>query len=95
MEDVKTISYFDKFYHMISHNIKPMTISDRTCFKKISRYIAGLIESEAISEQEAVSRVKDYLRESISPGVRNPAAVFVSIMKKELYYEPNPKAAAE
>lgn len=63
--------------------IKPRNQSDRTCFRNITNWLIGGCASGRFNE-EIFDRVLDYAREA-STG-RNPAAVFMSLIKKELRY---------
>lgn len=67
--------------------IKPRTQSDRTCFQNITTWLRDGCATGKFDEQ-IFGNVLDYAKEA-SLG-RNPAAVFVSLLKKELEY--NPKA---
>ena len=65
--------------------IKPRSQSDRTCFRNITSWLmAGCATGH--SNEEIFDRVLDYAREA-STG-RNPAAVFMTLIKKELGYRP-------
>jgi len=66
--------------------LPPKDISDGTCWKNITKWAVTVANKEGNSEHELFSRIIDYAVEATGPGVRNPAAVFVSIMKKELGY---------
>ena len=65
--------------------IKPRNQSDRTCFHNVTNW---LIEGCAASEfnEQIFGRVLDYAKEA-NQG-RNPAAVFMALIKKELGYRP-------
>jgi hypothetical protein len=65
--------------------IRPRNQSDRTCFANITSWLREGCTSGKFNEQ-IFSRVLDYAKEAAAG--RNPAAVFVSLMKKELDYRP-------
>lgn len=65
--------------------IKPRTQYDRTCFANITSWLRAGCATGKFNEQ-IFSRVLDYAKEA-SLG-RNPAAVFISLLKKELDYRP-------
>ncbi len=67
--------------------IKPRNQSDRTCFRNITSWLMAGCEAGRFNH-EIFHRILDYAKEV--SGCRNPAAVFVSLLKKELNY--NPKA---
>jgi uncharacterized protein YdaU (DUF1376 family) len=67
--------------------IKPRNQSDRTCFRNITSWLMAGCAAGKFNEQ-IFGRALDYAKEA-SLG-RNSAAVFVSLLKKELNY--NPKA---
>ncbi len=68
--------------------IKPKGQSDRTSFYRIGGWIAKQI-CEGKLPAETWEAVLGFAREAAGPESRNPAAVFVSILKKELGYKSN------
>jgi uncharacterized protein YdaU (DUF1376 family) len=83
----------DKKAHLLAFNfnmaltkiIKPRNQSDRTCFANITSWLRDGYEIGRFDEQ-IFARVLDYVKEAAAG--RNPAAVFVSLLKKELDYRP-------
>jgi uncharacterized protein YdaU (DUF1376 family) len=65
--------------------IKPKNQSDRTCFRNITNWLMTGCATGRFNN-EIFERVLDYAKETA--GCRNPAAVFVSLLKKELDYRP-------
>jgi len=65
--------------------IKPRNQSDRTCFRNITNWLRAGCATGKFNEQ-IFGRVLEYAKEA-SLG-RNPAAVFISLLKKELDYRP-------
>lgn len=65
--------------------IKPRNQSDRTCFRNITTWLRAGCATGKFNEQ-IFGRVLDYAKEA-SLG-RNPAAVFISLLKKEMDYRP-------
>lgn len=65
--------------------IHPRTQSGRTCFRNLSNWLSEQIGRGRFNE-DIFARVLDYAREA-SRG-RNPAAVLMALMKKELDYSP-------
>jgi hypothetical protein len=63
-----------------------MSQSDRTSFQRISAWLVAKCSCGALDEHEAFARVLDFAREAANPKSRNPAAVFTSILKKEMGY---------
>ena len=72
--------------------IKPRNQSDRTCFTNITTWLRAGCAMGKFNEQ-IFGRALDYAREA-SLG-RNPAAVFVSLLKKELDYKPKASKAGQ
>ena len=66
--------------------IKPKDKSDRTTQRRIAEWVKMKIEIKQMGEIELFRRMVDYLLESTSEGVRNPMAVFITILKKEHGY---------
>jgi hypothetical protein len=67
--------------------IPPKDQSDRTSFRNISNWLAQGCLSNKFNEYIIFRRVLDFALEASSPSSRNPAAVFTSILKKELGYK--------
>ena len=65
--------------------IKPRKQSDRTYFRNITNWLMTGCATGRFNS-EIFDRVLDYAREAA--GCRNPAAIFVSLLKKELDYRP-------
>ena len=66
--------------------IPPRSQSDRTCYRRIAEWIQEKCDAGKFNIDEMLSRVIDYALEATSPGAKNPPAVFMSILKKELNY---------
>jgi hypothetical protein len=73
------------FNNALINIIKPRSQSDRTCFRNITNWLTAGCATGKFNEQ-IFGRVLDYAREA-SAG-RNPAAVFMALLKKELNYQP-------
>jgi hypothetical protein len=81
--DHQRISHFEKALKIV---LPPRNQSDRTCFRNIAKWISEKYENGSFGLDELFSRIIDYALESTSPGAKNPPAVFMSILKKELNY---------
>jgi len=66
--------------------IPPRSVSDRTCFRKVAKWLGEKCCAGRFNPDEILSRVLDFALEATSPGAKNPPAVFMSILKKELNY---------
>jgi len=66
--------------------LPPKDVSDGTCIKNISRWLVEQVKSNKFDEYAIFRRVLDFAVEASGPGARNPFAVFISILKKELNY---------
>jgi len=66
--------------------IPPRSVSDRTCFRKVAKWLLEKCRVGIFNPDEILSRVLDFALEATSPGAKNPPAVFMSILKKELSY---------
>ncbi len=75
------------FYETLIHTLPPRTVSDRTCFRRIAAWLADGVEQGRFTE-EVFAVALTYATEASLAEVRNPPAVFVSILKKELGYDP-------
>lgn len=67
--------------------IPPRDQSDRTSFRRIAGWLKEGCEAGRFHEHVIFRRVLDFAVEASGPGSRNPAAVFTSILKKELGYK--------
>jgi len=73
------------FNSALTNIIKPRSQSDRTCFHNITGWLmAGCATGQF--NNEIFGRVLDYAKEAGAG--RNPAAVFMALLKKELNYRP-------
>jgi hypothetical protein len=81
--DHQRIDHLEKALKIV---IPPRSQSDRTCYRRIAKWIRKKCETGRFNLDEILSRVIDYALESTSPGAKNPPAVFMSILKKELNY---------
>ena len=73
------------FNQALVNIIHPRTQSDRTCFRNVSNWLSEQIARGRFTE-EIFDRVLDYAKEAARG--RNPAAVLMALMKKELQYSP-------
>ena len=71
---------------VIGHCLPRKSVSDRTCHKNIVRWIAGELETESITPVAFLKRLIDAVIEATNPSVKNPNAVFITILKKEFGY---------
>ena len=74
------------FHGELREIIHPKSESDLTCFHRLSQWLVKEITFKRFNEH-IFRRVLDIARESAT-GSRNPAAVFMSRLKKELNYQP-------
>lgn len=67
--------------------IPPRNQSDRTCFRAVNKWLVAQCEAGEFDADIIFRRILDFALEASGPGSRNPAAVFMSILKKELGYK--------
>jgi hypothetical protein len=67
--------------------IRPKTQSDRTGFRNVTSWLKDGCKSGRFEASSIFRRVLDFAIEASGPGSKNPAAVFMSILKKELGYK--------
>ena len=65
--------------------IMPRSQSDRTTYRRLAEFLVEGIESGKFSER-VFGLVLEFAKEAAGPKSRNPAAVFVSILKGEIGY---------
>ncbi len=75
--------YFDDQLRKI---IRPRNQSDRTSFRRIGNWLVRGISDKKFGS-EIFEIVLGYAVEAAGPESRNPAAVFMSILKRELGYK--------
>ena len=63
--------------------IRPRSQSDRTCFRNVTNWLTAGVATGRFT-QEIFARVLDYAKEAQKG--RNPAAVFITLLQKELGY---------
>jgi len=73
------------FHEKLITIIRPRNQSDRTGFSRISNWLLRKIQDKEF-QPEILETVLRYAQEAAGPDSRNPAAVFMSIMKRELGY---------
>jgi len=76
------------FHEKLITIIPPRDQSDRTSFRRISNLLLRKIKDKEF-QPEILEKVLRFAQEATMPDCRNPAAVFMSIMKKELGYGKN------
>lgn len=75
------------FHETLLRTLPPRSASDRTCYRRITAWLIDQVESGDLSE-DTFAIVLSYATEAASARARNPRAMFVSILKKELGYAP-------
>lgn len=83
---------FDRALRMV---IPPKDISDNVTFRNISNWLVKECKACRFDEHSIFRRVLDFALEASGPKSRVPAAVFMSILKKELGYHGAAKNAGE
>jgi hypothetical protein len=61
--------------------------SDRTCFRNVTKWLKREVAAQRL-KPVAFREALVLAREATLPGVRKPNAVFMSLLKKELHYDP-------
>lgn len=74
------------FYQTLIGIIHPKNQSDRTSFRNVAQWAAEKIKAGDYDE-DLFQQIISYATEAAQPTSRNPAAVFISILKKELRYK--------
>jgi len=67
--------------------IRPIDQSDRTCFRNVTNWLKDGCEAGRFDINSIFRRVLDFALEASGPGSKKPAAVFMTILKKELGYK--------
>ena len=75
------------FYETLIQVLPCKTRSDRTCFRRLADWLRDGVRERRF-DPEIFEQVLLYAREAALPGSRNPNAVFMSILRKELGYAP-------
>ena len=73
------------FHQSLIRTIGLKNQSDRTSFRNIANWLQSQVEAGEFDE-DIFHVVLNYAVEAAQPTSRNPAAVFTSILKKELGY---------
>lgn len=76
------------FHEKLTQIIRPRNQSDRTCFRRITNWIQRRIAEQRMAP-ETFDKVLGFAIEAAGPDSRNPAAVFMKILKDEYGYGSN------
>jgi len=82
---VRPESIARQFYSELTVVIPPKTQSDRTGFTRVMLFLLDGVQTKKF-RGDIYERVLSLARESAGPKSRNPAAVFMQLMKQELGY---------
>ncbi len=74
-----------EFIEALREIIRPRNQSDRTTFRRLSEFLTDGIKSGKYTEA-IFGLVLEFAKEAAGPTSRNPAAVFVTILKGEIGY---------
>ena len=66
--------------------LRPKDHSDRQCVRNLANWLVKQCNSGHLNEHEIFRRTLDFAIEASGPESRNPYAVFITIVKKELGY---------
>lgn len=83
------LSFYDKCRNMrqtLYIIIPPKSISDRTTLRNVVNHYAQIAKANGQPPDSVFKILIDYALEASGPFSRVPAAVFISILKKELGY---------
>jgi hypothetical protein len=75
------------FFETLVATLPPRSVSDRTCFRRLSEWLRDEIRAGRLTD-DAFAQVLLYAREAGVGRARNPNAVFMSILRKEIGYDP-------
>jgi len=78
------------FHAALTGIIPPKDCSDRTAFRRVAKWLADEC-TQGRFDVGIFPLVLDLAREAAGPECRRPAAVFMSLLKKELGYYPKGK----
>jgi hypothetical protein len=82
-DDAERLRHFEKTLRII---LPPKSVSDRTCLGRVVGWVRFGCKSERFDINVILRRIIDFALEASGPGAKNPHAVFMSILKKELEY---------
>ena len=75
------------FQRALKIAIKPKNQSDRTCFRTLTSWLTNECNAGRLDGHAIFKRVLDFALEASGPRSRNSAAVFMTILKKEIGYK--------
>jgi hypothetical protein len=75
------------FFETLLALLPARSVSDRTCFRRVAEWLAQGVRAGRFT-REVFPRVLLYAREIDVGSARNPNAVFLSILRKEMGYVP-------
>ena len=79
------------FFEALLSILPAKSVSDRTCFRHVAQWLADGMRAGRFNE-EIFGRVLLMAREASAGYSRNPRAVFMSNLRKELHYVPRSSA---
>jgi len=74
------------FRQTLFETIPPKNQSDRTAFRNVANWLRDEIEAGRRTDESFVYAL-DLAHEACEHGIRNPAAAFMSLLKKEMGYK--------
>ena len=75
------------FYETLVEILRPRSVSDRTCVRRVAVWLGDQVKAGRF-DADIYPRVLLYAREATTGYARNPHAVFMSTLRKELDYDP-------
>ena len=78
------------FHQTLTGIIRPKDCSDLTAFRRVAKWLADECDQGRF-DPDVFPMVLNLAREAAGPDCRKPAAVFMSLLKKELAYCPKGK----
>jgi len=76
------------FSRALAIAIPPRSVTDRVTFRNLTGWMTRQCQRGRLDDETIFRRVLDFALEASGPESRNPAAVFMSICRKELGYDP-------
>ncbi len=75
------------FFETLLATLPARSVSDRTCYRRLTEWLRDEIRAGRLTT-EIFAQVLLYAREAGVGRARNPNAVFMSILRKEIGYDP-------
>ncbi len=85
--EISIATRVEGFLDSLRRELPPRSVSDRTCYQRLADWLCAGIHAGRFTDDIFI-RVLSLARDAKLPPARNPRAVFMKTLRKELGYVP-------